>query len=63
MVPSSEKKTGKYRLINTVIEINRITLKDTNLPFSINKFLEEFAGYIYFLLIDFFSRYDQIEFY
>ena len=33
-----------YRLINIAININRITIKDANLPFSPDAFTKEFAG-------------------
>jgi hypothetical protein len=51
---------GEYRLINIVIKINKVILKDTNLPPLVDKFLEEFIGYIMALLINFFSRYNQL---
>jgi hypothetical protein len=49
---------GEYQLINIIIKINEVILRDINLPFLIDKFLEEFIGYIAALLIDFFSRYN-----
>jgi hypothetical protein len=49
---------GEYRLINIVIKINKVMLKDANLPPLVDEFLEEFIGYIAALLVDFFSRYD-----
>src|SRR6266536_6541219 len=56
-----KKKKGKYRLINITIKINRVIIRDINLPPFINEFFEEFTGYIIVFLIDFFSSYDQIE--
>jgi len=56
-----KKKKGKYRLINTAIEINRVIIRNTNLPSSVNEFFKKFAGYVIASLIDFFSDYDQIE--
>ncbi len=53
-----KKEKGKYRLINTAMEINRVIIRDTNLPPSVNKFFKEFVGYIIAFLIDFFSSYD-----
>ena len=53
-----KKKKGKYRLINTTMEINRVTVRDINLPPSINEFSEEFVKYIIASLIDFFSGYN-----
>jgi len=58
-----KKEKGKYRLINTTIKINRMIVRDINLPPSINKFSEKFAEYIIAFLIDFFSGYNQIKFY
>ena len=55
-----EKKNKKYCLINTTIKINKVTIYNTNLPSSIDKFLEDFARYAVALLIDFFSGYNQI---
>jgi len=59
---NKKKKKSKYRLDNVAIKINRVIVKDTNLPPSINKFFKEFAGYIIAPLIDFFSGYNQIKF-
>ena len=56
-----KKKKGKYRLINVIIKINRVIVRDINLPPSINEFFEEFIKYIIAFLIDFFSSYDHIE--
>ncbi|KAF8846411.1 hypothetical protein BDZ45DRAFT_609047, partial [Acephala macrosclerotiorum] len=47
-----------YRLINTIIKINFITLKNTNILFSINKFFKEFIEYFYVFLINFFFKYN-----
>ncbi len=57
-----KKEKGKYRLINTVMEINRVIIRNANLPPSINEFFKKFAGYVIASLIDFFSGYNQIEF-
>ncbi len=56
-----KKEKGKYRLINIVIEINRVIVRDTNFPPSVNEFFKKFAGCIIASLIDFFSDYNQIE--
>ncbi len=57
-----KKKKGKYRLINTTIKINRVIIKDVNLPPFINEFSKKFVEYIIASLIDFFSSYNQIKF-
>ena len=55
-----KKEVGEYRLINTAMKMNEVTLKDANLPPLINEFLKEFIGYITASLVDFFSGYDQL---
>ena len=57
-----KKEKGKYRLINIIIKINRVIIRDANFPPSINKFSKKFIKYIIASLIDFFSGYDQIKF-
>jgi hypothetical protein len=54
----AKKEVGEYQLINIVIKINEVILRDTNLSPLVDEFLEEFIGYIVALLIDFFSRYN-----
>jgi hypothetical protein len=56
-----KKKSGKYRLVNAAMEINKHTVRDANLPPSVDEFSEEFAGCQMASLIDFFSGYDQVE--
>ena len=43
------------------MEINKYTVQNANLPPSVDKFSEEFASCQMALLINFFSRYNQIE--
>ncbi len=43
------------------MEINRVTIRDGNLPPAINEFSEEFNTYTITSLINFFSGYDQVE--
>ena len=55
------KKTPDiYRLINAAMKMNSVTLRDTNLPPSVDEFSEEFTGCRCTSLIDFFSGYDQL---
>jgi hypothetical protein len=54
----AKKEVGEYRLINIVIKINKVMLRDANLPPLVDKFLEEFIKYIAALLINFFSKYN-----
>ncbi len=56
-----KKEKGKYRLVNIIIEINRVIIKDVNLPPSVNEFFKKFVGCVIAFLIDFFSGYDQIK--
>ncbi len=56
-----KKEKGKYRLINTTIKINRVIVKDINLPPSVDEFSKKFISYIITSLIDFFSNYNQIK--
>ena len=57
-----KKKKNKYRLINNIIKINRIIIRDGNLPPTINKFSEKFNNYTITSLINFFSGYNQVKF-
>ncbi len=43
------------------MEINRVIIRDGNLPPAVDEFSEEFGNYAITSLIDFFSGYDQIE--
>jgi hypothetical protein len=54
----AKKEVGEYRLINTVIKMNKVTLRDANLPPLINEFSEEFISCITASLVDFFSGYN-----
>ena len=55
-----KKEAGKYRLVNAAMEMNRVTVRDANLPPATDEFAEDFAGCAVASLIDFFSGYDQI---
>lgn len=52
---------GKYRLINAAVLFNAVTIRDANLPPSVDAFSEDFAGCQLSSLVDFFSGYDQCE--
>jgi hypothetical protein len=56
----SKKTPGQYRLVNACMEMNRYTIRDANLPPSVDEFSEEFAGCQVSSLIDWFSGYDQL---
>lgn len=55
-----KKQNGKYRMINNAIYINQYTVRDANLPPSVEQFAEEFAGMSLVTLADLFSGYDQV---
>ena len=55
-----KKVARTYKLINVVIKMNSVTLRDVNLPPLANEILKEFIRYIYTSLIDFFSKYNQL---
>lgn len=52
---------GKYWLVIIIIKLNQVIVWDTNLLLSTYDFSENFADYIIFSFIDFFSGYDQVE--
>jgi hypothetical protein len=56
-----KKKSRKYRLINAIIKMNRVTIRNANLSSSIDEFFENFADCAVASFIDLFSKYDQIE--
>lgn len=57
----TKKKDGNYRLINSATYINKVTIKDANLPSVPDEFAEEFAGRVIGSYLDWFSGYDQLE--
>ena len=56
----AKKVAGTYRLINAAMKMNSVTLRDANMPPTVDEFSEEFAGCYVASLIDFFSGYDQL---
>src|SRR4051794_15602616 len=57
----AKKKSEIYRLINTIMKINSVMMKDANMSLSINEFSEKFVDCHYASLIDFFSGYNQLD--
>ena len=53
-----KKKPGEYRLINLAIHLNIVIRRDTNLPLSVNEFVDEFTGYYIISLVDLYSSYN-----
>ena len=56
----AKKQNGRYRLINSAIHMNRVTIKDATLPPVADEFSEEFAGLQIASYVDFMSGYDQV---
>jgi hypothetical protein len=56
-----KKKKEKYRLINVVLEMNRITIRNANLSSAMNEFSEEFADCVIVSLMNLFFEYDQLS--
>ena len=48
-------------MVNIAVELNRLTVRDANLPPSVDKFSEKFAGCAISSLINFFLGFDQVE--
>ena len=57
-----KKIKNKYRMINAIMNMNEMIIRDVNLPFNVEKFSKEFVNMLITSLIDFFSDYDQITF-
>lgn len=55
-----KKKDKGYRMINAAMNMNKVTIRDANLPPESDEFAEEFAGMPMTSLIDWFSGYDQV---
>ena len=49
-------------MINAIMNMNEMIIRDVNLSFNVKKFSKEFANMLIASLIDFFSDYDQIMF-
>ena len=49
-------------MINAIMNINEMIIRDINLSFNVEKFLKEFANMLITFLINFFFDYDQITF-
>ena len=49
-------------MINAIMNMNEMIIRDINLSFNVEKFSKIFANMLITSLIDFFSDYDQITF-
>ena len=47
-------------MINAIINMNKIIIRDVNLFFNVEKFLKKFTSMLIMSLINFFSDYNQI---
>ena len=54
------KKEGTWRLINDVQQLNKVTIRDSGMPPSVDEFSEDFAGYPIASAVDYYSGYNQI---
>ena len=57
-----KKIKNKYRMINAIMNMNEMIIRDVNLFFNVEKFSKKFTDMLITSLIDFFSDYDQITF-
>src|SRR5205809_951120 len=55
-----KKKPGDWRFINDVQPLNKVTIRDSALPPSVDEFSKDFAGYSISSAIDYFSGYFEI---
>jgi len=51
----------KYCLINTIMHINKVTIKDINISSNIKQFVKEFTDLQAVSLVNMQFKYDQIE--
>ena len=62
MIFSQKKKSNKYKMINAILKMNRVIVRNVNLFFAIDEFVENFVKCAVVFFIDFFIDYNQIEF-
>ncbi len=53
-----KKASGKYRLVNATMMINKVTIRDTNILPDADEFVKEFVGIVITSVVDLFSGYD-----
>ena len=58
----NKKIKNKYRMINAIMNMKKVIIRDVNLSFNVKKFLKEFADMLITSLINFFFNYDQMMF-
>ena len=57
----AKKKKSKYKLINAIMKMNEMIIRDVNLLFTIDEFAKKFARLLMILLINFFFEYDYFK--
>ncbi len=57
----AKKTPGEWRFINDVQPLNRVTIRDSGMPPSVDEFSEEFAGFPITSSIDYFSSFHEIS--
>ena len=55
-----KKKDGIWCLINDVQALNKVTIRDFDMPPCVDEFSEDFAGYPITSVIDYYSGYYEI---
>ena len=58
----NKKIKNKYQMINAIMNMNKMIIRDVNLFFNVKKFSKKFANMLITSLINFFLNYDQITF-
>ena len=56
-----KKEPGTWRLINDVQQLNKVTIRDSGMPPSVDEFSEDFAGYPITSAIDYYSGYYEVS--
>ena len=51
---------GTFRLINNVQALNKVTIRESGIPLSVDEFWEDFAWYPITSAIDYYSGYYQV---
>ena len=54
----NKKVKNKYQMINAIMNMNEIIIRDVNLSFNVEKFSKKFINMLITFLIDFFLNYD-----
>src|SRR5271169_1991457 len=55
-----KKAPGTWRLVNDIQQLNKVTIRDSGMPPSVDEFSEDFAGYPITSAINYYSGYNEI---